>query len=119
MEMVRGDMDVENYSIPEGLEGNSAVVGEGSKNEQRVDTTITAFKSPKFRQIRAALVESTGPTQVLNFVMFPDPRYDIPIFGADLVTLPGAHLFLIDLQPARPGQALDGRWNVMLEKLKG
>lgn len=33
-----------------------------------------AFKAPKFRQIRAALVETDGPTQVLNLVMFPDPR---------------------------------------------
>lgn len=39
-----------------------------------VKTSITAFRSAKFRQIRAALVETDGPTQVLNFVMFPHPR---------------------------------------------
>lgn len=43
--------------------------------KKRVETSITAFRSPKFRQIRAALVETDGPTQVLNFIMFPDLRY--------------------------------------------
>jgi Ferredoxin-dependent bilin reductase len=47
---------------------------------------------------RAALLETSGQTQVLNFVMFPHPEYDLPIFGADLVSLPGLHLICIDLQ---------------------
>jgi Ferredoxin-dependent bilin reductase len=32
--------------------------------------------------------------------MFPHPEYDLPIFGADLVSLPGLHLICIDLQVA-------------------
>lgn len=35
--------------------------------------------------------------------------YDLPIFGADLVTLPGVHLICIDLQPAHPAQELDAK----------
>lgn len=31
--------------------------------------------------------------------MFPDMAYDLPFFGADLVTLPGGHLIAIDMQP--------------------
>jgi len=39
---------------------------------------------------------------VLNFVIFPNINYDIPIFGADIVSLPGnRHLVAIDLQPVR------------------
>lgn len=39
---------------------------------------------------------------VLNFVIFPNTSYDIPIFGADIVSLPGnRHLVAIDLQPVR------------------
>ncbi|CAM9606912.1 unnamed protein product [Phaeothamnion confervicola] len=87
------------YPIPEGLEENSAVVGKAPR-EQHVRTTITAFSAPKFRQIRAALVETDGPVQVLNLVMFPHLHYDLPIFGADLVSLPGGHLICIDLQPS-------------------
>jgi phycoerythrobilin:ferredoxin oxidoreductase len=37
--------------------------------------------------------------QVLNFVIFPGMDYDLPFFGADLVTLPGGHLIAIDMQP--------------------
>lgn len=40
---------------------------------KRVDIAITAFQAVKFRQIRAALLETDGPTQVLNFVIFPRP----------------------------------------------
>ena len=36
---------------------------------------------------------------MLNFVIFPHPTYDLPFFGADLVTLPGGHLIAIDMQP--------------------
>jgi phycoerythrobilin:ferredoxin oxidoreductase len=32
-------------------------------------------------------------------VIFPQLEYDIPFFGADLVTLPGGHLIAIDMQP--------------------
>ena len=51
---------------------------------------------------RSALLETSGKTQVLNFVIFPKPEYDLPIFGADLVSLPGVHLVCLDLQPAVP-----------------
>lgn len=40
--------------------------------------------------------------QVLNFVIFPDPALDVPIFGADLVQLPGGHLVVLDFQPVAP-----------------
>ncbi|CAM9441805.1 unnamed protein product [Ascophyllum nodosum] len=111
MELLEDELELEAYPIPEGLAGKSATVGTG-RNQQRVETSIMAFQAPKLRQIRVALVETDGPTQVLNFVIFPDPSYDLPIFGADLVSLPGVHLVCIDLQPARDGQTL-GDGNLM------
>jgi phycoerythrobilin:ferredoxin oxidoreductase len=36
---------------------------------------------------------------VLNFVINPSCRFDLPFFGADLVTLPNGHLLALDLQP--------------------
>jgi phycoerythrobilin:ferredoxin oxidoreductase len=36
---------------------------------------------------------------VLNFVIFPQLNYDLPFFGADLVTLPGGRLIALDMQP--------------------
>ncbi|CAM9768731.1 unnamed protein product, partial [Ectocarpus fasciculatus] len=108
MGLLESEIGLEPYPIPEGLEGNCAVVGKG-RNLQTVETSITAFRSSKFRQVRAALVETDQATQVLNLVMFPSPSYDLPIFGADLVTLPGVHLICIDLQPAHPAQQLDAK----------
>lgn len=45
-------------------------------------------------------------------------RYNLPIFGVDLVSLPGMHLVCIDLQPAYDSQALGKRSNALLEETK-
>lgn len=86
------------YPIPEGFARKETTTGKG-KRQERVITTSVAFKSPKLRQIRAAHVRGGGALQVLNFVIFPQPNYDLPFFGADLVTLPGGNLIAIDMQP--------------------
>ncbi len=86
------------YPIPEGFESKSAVVGKG-KNEETIVTTSHGFATDKLRQIRAAHVQGEKSLQVLNFVIFPQLNYDLPFFGADLVTLPGGHLIALDMQP--------------------
>ena len=50
--------------------------------------------------MRAARVEAGAAASVLNFVINPSTSYDLPFFGADLVTLPAGHLLALDLQPA-------------------
>ncbi len=86
------------YPIPTGFERKEGVMGKGKKQEE-VLTTSYGFKSPKLRQIRAAHVQGGKSLQVLNFVIFPELNYDLPFFGADLVTLPGGHLIALDMQP--------------------
>lgn len=86
------------YPIPSGFEYKSAITGKG-KNQEEVVTTSYGFCAPKLRQIRAAHVQGGKSLQVLNFVIFPDLNYDLPFFGADLVTLPGGHLIALDMQP--------------------
>jgi phycoerythrobilin:ferredoxin oxidoreductase len=90
-------LDLAPYPIPEGFERKECVTGKG-KREETVITTSYAFKSPKLRQIRAAHVQGGSSLQVLNFVIFPELNYDLPFFGADLVTLPGGHLIALDMQ---------------------
>ena len=42
--------------------------------------------------------------QVLNFVIFPHASTDLPVWGADFVSLPGnKHLLLLDAQPMNGG----------------
>jgi phycoerythrobilin:ferredoxin oxidoreductase len=86
------------YPIPAGFEKKEGVMGKGKKQED-VLTTSYAVCSSKLRQIRAAHVCGGNSLQVLNFVIFPQLNYDLPFFGADLVTLPGGHLIAIDMQP--------------------
>lgn len=91
-------LDLQPYPIPQGFEYKAATIGKGKKQDEIV-TTSYAFQSPKLRQIRAAHVQGGSSLQVLNFVIFPHLTYDLPFFGADLVTLPGGHLIALDMQP--------------------
>ncbi|AFZ33866.1 phycoerythrobilin:ferredoxin oxidoreductase [Stanieria cyanosphaera PCC 7437] len=91
-------LDLQPYPIPAGFESKEGMMGKGKKAEPVV-TTSHAFQSSKLRQIRAAHVQGGNSLQVLNFVIFPHPIYDLPFFGADLVTLPGGHLIALDMQP--------------------
>ena len=86
------------YPVPAGFESKEGTTGKG-KRQETVLTTSYAFKSSKLRQIRAAHVQGGSSLQVLNFVIFPQLTYDLPFFGADLVTLPGGHLIALDMQP--------------------
>jgi phycoerythrobilin:ferredoxin oxidoreductase len=96
--LLKARLDLADYPIPAGFESKSAVSGKG-KHQEEVLTTSYGFQSAKLRQIRAAHVQGGDSLQVLNFVIFPKPQYDLPFFGADLVTLPGGHLIAIDMQP--------------------
>ncbi len=91
-------LDLQPYPIPEGFERKSAITGKGQHQEEVV-TTSYGFQSQKLRQIRAAHVQGGKSLQVLNFVIFPRLEYNLPFFGADLVTLPGGHLIALDMQP--------------------
>lgn len=91
-------LELQLYPIPAGFERKEATTGKGKHLEQVV-TTSYAFQSQKLRQIRAAHVQGGNSLQVLNFVIFPHLNYDLPFFGADLVTLPGGHLIALDMQP--------------------
>ncbi|MFB2978899.1 phycoerythrobilin:ferredoxin oxidoreductase [Microseira sp. BLCC-F43] len=95
---MRSRLDLGSYPIPEGFEYKSAITGKG-KHQEEVITTSHGFTAPKLRQIRAAHVQGGQSLQVLNFVIFPQLNYDLPFFGADLVTLPGGHLIALDMQP--------------------
>jgi phycoerythrobilin:ferredoxin oxidoreductase len=73
----------------------------GSKaNPVPVTTATWACSTDKLRQVRAACVEAGNAASVLNFVINPSSGFDLPFFGADLVTLPSGHLIALDLQPA-------------------
>lgn len=96
--ILKTELDLEHYPIPTGFERQEGLMGKGKKQEP-VLTTSYGYQSSKLRQIRAAHVQGGDALQVLNFVIFPHLNYDLPFFGADLVTLPGGHLIALDMQP--------------------
>lgn len=96
--LLQNRLNLQSYPIPAGFESKQATVGKG-KHHQEVLTTSYAYQTSKLRQIRAAHVQGGNSLQVLNFVIFPHLNYDLPFFGADLVTLPGGHLIALDMQP--------------------
>jgi phycoerythrobilin:ferredoxin oxidoreductase len=98
IKILKSRLELQPYPIPEEFGRKSAIVGKG-KNQQEIVTTSYAFQAPKIRQIRVAHVQGGNSLQVLNFVIFPQLNYDLPFFGADLVTLPGGHLIALDMQP--------------------
>jgi phycoerythrobilin:ferredoxin oxidoreductase len=98
IDYLKSRLDIGDYPIPAGFDRAAAITGKGDRAEEVV-TTSYGLTSPKLRQIRAAHVQGGKSLQVLNFVIFPDLNYDLPFFGADLVTLPGGHLIAIDMQP--------------------
>jgi phycoerythrobilin:ferredoxin oxidoreductase len=89
------------YPIPPEFERHRSSSGKG-RHQTETLTTSHAYQSDKLRQIRAAHVQSGPNLQVLNLVIFPQLNYDLPFFGADLVSLPGGHLIALDLQPLFP-----------------
>jgi phycoerythrobilin:ferredoxin oxidoreductase len=102
--ILKSRLALDSYPIPAGFDRKVAVTG-SKKKAQEVVTTSYAYCAPKLRQIRAAHVQGGEALQVLNFVIFPQLNYDLPFFGADLVTLPGGHLIALDMQPLFAGNA--------------
>ena len=58
------------------------------------------YQSKGFRKIHLEVAKLGKSFQVLHCVFFPDSRYDLPIFGADIVASPaGVGAAIVDLSP--------------------
>jgi len=85
------------------------VVARGKLGPAKVDIEFRseAFTSSRVRYARMVSFCSVGPEpgssdrgyDVFNFLAIPDPQLDFPMFGADIVILPGGVLAAIDFQP--------------------
>ena len=87
------------YPIPEEFLYKTAVFGSKSR-PCNAKTTTWSCRSKQHRHIRAACIDAGASASVFNFLVIPSYGYDLPFFGADLVTLPSGHLLALDLQPA-------------------
>ena len=57
-------------------------------------------KAKRFRKLHVEIAEFSGNLKILHCVFFPDPRYNIPIFGLDLIkTKNVVSAAIVDLSP--------------------
>mmetsp|Transcript_18889 Transcript_18889/g.27941 ORF Transcript_18889/g.27941 Transcript_18889/m.27941 type:complete len:331 (-) Transcript_18889:65-1057(-) len=59
------------------------------------------FSSEEFRKIRMTYYDAGKQTQVFNSLWYPDPKYNLPVLGIDLLQFAGGkrNLVVIDFQP--------------------
>lgn len=74
-----------------------------------------SFSSREFRKIRMTYYDSGKQAQVFNTLWYPDPKYNLPVLGVDLLQFGGGkrNLVVIDFQPI---QADNGDTNFTHEK---
>ena len=69
-------------------------------------------KAKGFRKLHIEVAEFSKRLKILHCVFFPDPKYDIPIFGMDLVKVNGlVSAAIVDLSPSSKNQ------NIKYDKL--
>ena len=64
-------------------------------------------KAKGFRKLHIEVAEFSKSLRILHCVFFPDPKYDIPIFGLDLVKINDTvSAAIVDLSPVSQNQEL-------------
>jgi phycocyanobilin:ferredoxin oxidoreductase len=64
-------------------------------------------KAKGFRKLHTEVAEFSKSLKIFHCVFFPDPKFDIPIFGMDLVMLNNnVSAAIVDLSPASRNQGL-------------
>jgi len=64
-------------------------------------------KAKGFRKLHIEVAEFSKNLKILHCVFFPDPKFDIPIFGMDLVKIKdNVSAAIVDLSPASQNQGL-------------
>jgi len=103
------------YPVPEQFLERAGATGSRAQ-PVAVQTATWACRTDKLRQVRAACVQAGAAASVLNLVINPSCRFDLPFFGADLVSLPSGHLLALDLQPVDRADPLHTQpvWNRLL-----
>ena len=87
--------DIQSRPIPDGLESQVSERGRSS-------TTINswAYQCPEFRKIRYTYIDAGASAQIFNSVIYPNPKYRLPMFGIDFLSFGQVkNLIVMDFQP--------------------
>jgi phycocyanobilin:ferredoxin oxidoreductase len=101
------------YQIPQDLG-----YVEGNLEGERLTIENRCHQTPQFRKIHLELAQVGKNLDILHCVMFPNPDYDLPIFGADIVCGRGAiSAAIVDLSPVNRDRSLPVSYQHALFKL--
>ncbi|XP_024996429.1 phytochromobilin:ferredoxin oxidoreductase, chloroplastic isoform X2 [Cynara cardunculus var. scolymus] len=82
--------------IPSSLQENfSTLKAMDGKTELR----MCSFQAPKIRLLRSLSIEASDGIQVLDFAVFPEAEFDLPIFCANFFTSVNTNIVVLDLNP--------------------
>ena len=68
--------------------------------KKKARITSLCFSSEEYRKIRLTYYDAGDNTQVYNAVLYPDPKYNLPVLGVDLLAFNRKkYLAIVDFQP--------------------
>jgi phycocyanobilin:ferredoxin oxidoreductase len=107
------NLDLSPYRMPEDLG-----YVEGHLEGERLVIENRCYQTSQFRKLHLELARVGNTLDILHCVMFPNPNYAIPIFGADVIGSRGTiSAAIADLSPIRADRSLPKRYQIALEGL--
>lgn len=104
--------NLQSQPIPLGLDRN---VSDRGKNRTTIQSWC--YSCEEFRKIRYTYIDAGESAQVFNSVIYPDPKYDLPLLGVDLLSFGRKKiLVVIDFQPLFRDKAYQQKY---IEPMKG
>jgi 15,16-dihydrobiliverdin:ferredoxin oxidoreductase len=74
--------------------------GYQENTQKKARIVSQCYKSQEYRKIRMTYYDAGDNTQVFNSVWYPDPKYNLPILGIDLLAFNRKkYLAIVDFQP--------------------
>ncbi len=106
-------LDLSPYQIPDDL-GYVEGVLEG----ERLVIENRCYQTPQFRKLHLELAQVGNSLDILHCVMFPNPGYSLPIFGADIVAgKAGIGAAIVDLSPVNADRSLPQSYQSRIAEL--
>lgn len=101
------------YQLPEDLG-----YVEGRLEGEKLVIENACYQSPQFRKQHLELARVGKSLDILHCVMFPNPDYDLPMFGCDIVGSRGqVSAAIVDLSPVSRDRALSANYRQALASI--